>query len=222
MLPICRLDDFGFPSEAESPLEEPNPRLVRIGGGVEAWVYLSREDGSAYKFYLPRETKRIGSEFAFDRGTEATWDAHAVLGNYRSLLDKLQLIDALGMATEVTAVTPEGILIAKQTFGEALPQDKDMSRLLPPGLAEIPSRFLRADRDHPRLHFLENRPYLVADLHARNFVRTSEGVLQLIDLVAAPWPDLDPVRQPTIASWLERARSDPSASVLPAVPDQEL
>src|ERR1044071_2516858 len=34
-LPLRRLEDFGFPS-AENALEEPNARLRRIGGGVEA------------------------------------------------------------------------------------------------------------------------------------------------------------------------------------------
>ena len=93
------------------------------------------------------------------------------------------------MATEVVAVTHEGILVAKQALGEPLPQGDDMSRDLPGGLIEIPSRFLRANRDHPRLLFLGGGPYLVADLHARNFVRCADGRLRVIDLVAAPWPD---------------------------------
>jgi len=221
-LPIVRLEDFGFPPLSDNPLEEANPRLLRIGGGVEAWVYLSPADGSAYKFYLPRETKRIGSEFAFDPGAEATWDAHAVLGNYRSLFEKLLLIDLVGTPTEVTAVTPEGILVAKQAFGNSLPQAKDMSRLLPAELIEIPSRFLRADRDHPRLLFWGDRPYLVGDLHARNFIQSADGGLHLIDLVAASWPEIDPIRQSTVAQWLRRARTDPLASLLPTVPDSEL
>src|SRR3954467_14901537 len=51
-LPLRRLEDFGFPS-AENALEEPNSRLRRIGGGVEAWAFASVEDGSVYKFYHP-------------------------------------------------------------------------------------------------------------------------------------------------------------------------
>jgi hypothetical protein len=221
-LPIVRLEDFGFLVLSDNPLEEANPRLIRIGGGVEAWVYLAPGDGSAYKFYLPRETKRIGSEFAFNPGVEATWDARAVLGDYRALFEKLLLIDFVGMPTEVTAITPEGILVAKQAFGDALPQAQDMSRLLPPPLIEIPSRFLRADRDHPRLLFCRDRAYLVGDLHARNFIQSADKNLHLIDLVAAPWPEVDRARQPIIAQWLERARVDPTAPLLPAVSDQDL
>ena len=97
-----------------------------------------------------------------------------------------------------------------------------MSRLLPPPLIEIPSRFLRADRDHPRLYFLDENPYLVADLHARNFVRSAAGDLHLIDLVAARWPAIDPAREAIIAQWIARARSDPAASLLPTVPDADL
>ena len=141
-LPLMRLDEFGFPAgdEIENPLEEPNPRLQRIGGGVEAWCFAAPEDGgSVYKFYLPREEKKVGSVFGFGRGDESALHADATLGDYRALLEKLLLIHALGgMATEVVAVTPEGIVVAKQALGEPLPQGDDVSGVLPAGLIEIP------------------------------------------------------------------------------------
>jgi hypothetical protein len=223
-LPLRPLDDFGFPAAAENPLEEPNPRLRRIGGGVEAWAFASLEDGSVYKFYLPREEKRIGSAFGFRRGEETQLLAEARLGDYRALLEKLLLIHALGgMATEVVAVTAEGILVAKQALGEPLPQGEDMSQSLPAGLIEIPSRFLRANRDHPRLYFPRHdrtgRPFLVADLHARNFVRGADGGLHVIDLVAAPWPE---GVAGEVTEWMEKKRSDPHAPALPGARDDEL
>ncbi|MEY4940999.1 MAG: hypothetical protein RIQ93_2734 [Verrucomicrobiota bacterium] len=221
-VPLRRLEDFGFSALAENPLEEPNPRLQRIGGGVEAWAFAA-EDASVYKFYLPREPKRIGSVFEFRRGEEATIAADAGLGDYRGILEKLLLIHALGgMATEVVAVTPEGIVVAKQTLGDTLPQGDDMSALLPPGLIEIPSRFLRANRDHPRLFFHGAQAWLVADLHARNFVRSAAGTLHLIDLVAAPWPAATVVRDSLVLAWLDRVRADPSASLLPGSRDEDL
>ena len=94
--------------------------------------------------------------------------------------------------------------------------------MLPAGLIEIPSRFLRADRDHPRLFFLEGEPWLVADLHARNFVRCTDGALRVIDLVAAPWPMDLTAREPLIADWLARVRMDPMTSALPGAHDDEL
>jgi hypothetical protein len=176
-----------------------------------------------YKFYLPREEKRIGSAFGFRRGDEAALVAEAGLGDYRALLEKLLLIHALGgMATEVVAVTPEGIIVAKQTLGEPLPQGDDMSASLPPGLIEIPSRFLRANRDHPRLFFLGGRAWLVADLHACNFVRGVDAGLHVIDLVAAPWPMEATARDPLVLEWLARVGVDPAASVLRLSPDDEL
>lgn len=223
VLPLRALDVFGFSDTAENPLEEPNPRLRRIGGGVEAWAFAAEGDGAVYKFYLPREEKRIGSVFGFAAGEEATLLATAQLGDYRGLLEKLLLIHVLGgMATEVVAVTPEGIVVAKQTLGEPLAQGEDMSASLPTGLIEIPSRFLRANRDHPRLWFTGTQAWLVADLHARNFVRDAEGALRLIDLVAAPWPGEVLRRQPLIAAWLERVCADPAAGVLPPATDDEL
>ena len=102
-------------------------------------------------------------------------------------------------------------------------QGDDMSRLLPAGLIEIPSRFLRANRDHPRLFFLgrgrEAQPFLVADLHARNFVRGIDGGLHVIDLVAAPWP---PENEGERADWIARKRLDPHAPALPGARDDEL
>src|SRR5687767_4449726 len=227
MLPLRRLEDFGFPPDAENSIEEPNPRLRRIGGGVEAWAFASEYDGSVYKFYLPREQKRIGSVFGFRHGDEALLHAEAKLGDYQALLEKLLLIHALGgMATEVIAVTPEGIVVAKQTLGEPLPQGDDVSGVLPRGLIEIPSRFLRANRDHPRLFFTDTgeagRSWLVADLHARNFVRGSDGGLHVIDLVAAPWPHTHAAHGGLMDDWLERVRCDPMASVLPGSCDEDL
>jgi hypothetical protein len=95
-----------------------------------------------------------------------------------------------------------------------------MSGSLPAGLIEIPSRFLRANRDHPRLFFLRDQPWLVADLHARNFVRCSDGRLRVIDLVAAPWPVAAADAQ--IKDWIERVRRDPTAGALPGSHDDEL
>ena len=221
LVPMHRLDEFGFSASAENPLEEPNAKLRRIGGGVEAWAFVSDDDGSVYKFYLPREDKRIGSVFGFRGGEEATLHAEAHLGEYRALLEKLLLIHLLGgMATEVVAVTPEGIVVAKQVLGDPLPQGDDVSGVLPRGLIEIPSRFLRANRDHPRLLFYRDRAWLVADLHARNFVRSADGGLRVIDLVAAPWPEA--TYDPLIKEWLQRVRDDPNASVLRHAPDDEL
>ena len=223
LLPLKTLDEFGFSTAAENPLEEANPKLRRIGGGVEAWAFASEADGSVYKFYRPREEKQIGSVFDFQAGEEGALLAEARLGDYRGLLEKLLLIHALGgMATEVVAVTPEGIVVAKQSLGEPLPQGDDVSGLLPAALIEIPSRFLRANRDHPRLLLVGDGAWLVADLHARNFVRCEDGKLRVIDLVAAPWPAPVAASQSLMADWLARVRLDPNASVLPGARDDEL
>jgi hypothetical protein len=223
LLPLRTLGDFGFLEEAENPLEESNPRLRRIGGGVEAWAFAAERDGSVYKFYLPREEKTIGSVFGFHSGDEAVLQASARLGDYRGLLEKLLLIHALGgMATEVVAVTPDGIVVAKQALGDPLAQGDDMSRSLPSGLIEIPSRFLRANRDHPRLFFHGGQAWLVADLHARNFVRCSDGLLRVIDLVAAPWPAQTASAYPLIRDWIRRVQENPAAGLLGAVEDAEL
>jgi hypothetical protein len=222
-LPLHRLSDFGFSETEGNPLEEPNARLRQIGVGVEAWAFEAVGEGSVYKFYRPREEKQIGSVFGFQRGGESLVLAEAKLGDYRGLLEKLLIILALGgMPTELVAVTPEGILVAKQARGETLPQGDDMSGNLPGGLIEIPSRFLRANRDHPRLLFLKGLPYLVADLHARNFVRSADGSLRVIDLVAGTWPaDGMPV-DPLIVEWMARVSADPQASALRHAPDHEL
>ena len=222
LLPLRQLEDFGFPAEVENPLEEPNALLRYLHSGVEASAFVSA-DGSVYKFFIPREEKQIGSVFGYRLGEEVSLLAEAELGGYRGLLEKLLLIQAIGgMPTEVVAITTEGILVAKQAFGEPLPQGEDMSGSLPTGLIEIPSRFLRANRDHPRLFFLHDDPWLVADLHARNFVRCSDGALRVIDLVAAPWPAELEAENPLVREWLERVRHDPAAGALRGARDEDL
>lgn len=230
LLPIVPLEAFGFPGEDhEDPMGEGSPRLHRIGSGVEASAFQSAHDGSIYKFYLPREEGRIGGTFLFSSAAAAdgldapALQADACLGSYRDLLEKLALILALdGMPTEVVGVTPEGVLVAKQLLGERLPEGADVSGLLPPGLIPIPSRFLRAHRDHPRLAFVGGRPWFIADTHAKNLVRDTEGRLRVIDLLAAPFPVGLAEQDPLMRDWLARVALDPDAGLLRAASDDEL
>jgi len=222
-LPLVPLALFGFPEDSDDPFGEGSPRLRRIGSGVEASAFQS-EEGSIYKFFLPREGGRIGGSFDFvPGGEEVAWLAEASLGSYQALFEKLRLILALGgMPTEVVGVTPEGVLVVKQTWGERLPENTDTSTMLPEGLIPIPSRFLRAQRDHPRICFLEGQAWFVADLHAKNLVRALDQTHRVIDLLAAPLPVARFAAEPLLAQWLERVKIDPSAGLLPAVADADL
>jgi hypothetical protein len=221
LLPIVPLDVFGFEPHGEDIFETNTPRLVRIGGGVEALAF-EAPDASIYKFFFFREGGYIGSGFSYTRDEHGLILARAFPGNYRLLLEKILIIDQIGVPTEVVGVSPEGVLIVKQMLGEALPQGLDTSKLLPGGLIVVPSRFLRADRDHPRLYFLAGQPWILADLHARNMVRCADGELRVIDLVAGPWPSDLTQNDPLIADWLARVRENPEATLLPAARDDEL
>jgi hypothetical protein len=220
-LPLMRLEDFGFDSESDDPFEANTTRLHRIGGGVEALAFADR-DRSVYKFFLFREGGDVGATFHFSPGEDGLLQATAVPGSYRRLFEKLRLTHLLGMPTEIIGITHEGVLIAKQTYGQPLPEKSDVSGLDPNRLIPIPSRFLRADRDHPRLAFLDGNPWLVADTHDRNVVRAEDGTLRVIDLVAAPLGSALLERLPLFREWIERARHDPRAEVLAAVNDDEL
>jgi hypothetical protein len=220
-LPLIELDLFGFDSSGEDLFDENNSLLFRIGGGVEALAFESA-DKSIYKFYFFRESGEIGATFHFSNCEDALIRATAVPGSYRLLLEKLLLIHKIGMPTEVVGITPEGILVVKQALGEALAQGLNTSGLLPDHFIPIPSRFLRADRDHPRLYFHDAEPWLLADLHARNFVRCRDGTLRVIDLVAAPWPEQTSAEYPLIRDWIARVQHDPAAGLLATVDDAEL
>jgi hypothetical protein len=223
LLPIVALEDFGFPEHVEDLLAECGARLRPISSGVEATAF-EAEDHSIYKFFMPRESGRIGGTFEFRRGEEVALLADAADGSYRAMLEKFDLIVRLdGMPTEVIGVTKnEGVLITKQTPGSLLAEGADTSGVQPAALIPIPSRFLRAHRDHPRLYFVDGRPWLVADLHSKNLVRAVDGTLRAIDLLAAPLPEELVAKEPMLADWLERARVDPAATVLRAAHDDEL
>jgi hypothetical protein len=220
-LPLIPFETFGFNSDEEDPFEVANAKLQRIGGGVEAIAFVD-ERSSVYKFFLFREGGAVGATFAFARGDGDMLQATAVPGSYRMLFEKLQLTHQLGIPTEVTGITPEGILIAKQTLGRMLPEKTDVSGLDPARLIPIPSRFLRADRDHPRLAFLDGEPWLVADTHDRNVVIAEDGSWRVIDLVASPLPDEWLGQMRLFRDWIERAKKDPRAEILAAVDDDEL
>ncbi len=223
LLPLVELEAFGFPAGVEDLLAECGPRLRPISSGVEATAF-EAADHSIYKFFMPRPDGRIGGTFEFHRGDEVALHAEAADGSYRAMLEKFDLILRLdGMPTEVVGVTKqEGVLITKQTLGERLAEGADTSQVQPAPLIPIPSRFLRAHRDHPRLYFVEDQPWLVADLHAKNLVRASDGALRPIDLLAAPLPSELVAAEPLLVDWLARVRADPAASVLRTAPDDEL
>ena len=220
-LPLVRLEDFGFDSELDDPFEANTARLRRIGGGVEALAFADA-DLSVYKFFLFREGGDVGATFHFKRVEDGTLEAIAVPGSYRRLFEKLRLTHVLGMPTEIAGITHEGVLIAKQTYGRPLPEQSDVSGLDPSRLVPIPSRFLRADRDHPRLAFCDGEPWLVADTHDRNVVRDENGQLRVIDLVASPLEAALLDSLPLFRDWVERAREDPHAEILAPVDDDEL
>jgi len=220
-LPIVAFETFGFSSEVEDPFEVDSAQLRRIGGGVEALAFVD-DQLSVYKFFLFREDGDVGATFAFRAAEGDQLAATAVPGSYRMLLEKLRLTHQFGIPTEVVGITPEGILVAKQTFGRPLPEKTDVSGLAPERLIPIPSRFLRADRDHPRLAFLDGVPWLVADTHDRNVVVDETGTRRIIDLVAAPLPPEWLEQTGLFRDWIERARSDPHAEVFAPTNDDEL
>jgi hypothetical protein len=220
-LPIVPFEAFGFSSDAEDPFEMDSARLRRIGGGVEALAFVD-EGRSVYKFFLFREGGEVGATFAFRGGESDLLEATAVPGSYRRLLEKLCLTHQFGIPTEIVGITPEGILVAKQTFGDLLPEKTDVSAHDPTRLIPIPSRFLRADRDHPRLVFHDGAPWLVADTHDRNVVVDESGSWRIIDLVAAPLPAGWLADKGLFRDWIERARHDPRAEVLAPVNDDDL
>ena len=221
LLPVIPFEAFGFTSDAADPFEVDSVQLRRIGGGVEALAFVDAQH-SVYKFFLFREGGDVGATFAFRRGESDQLEATAVPGSYRRLFEKISLTHQFGIPTEIVGITPEGIVVAKQTFGRLLPEKTDMSGLAPDKLIPIPSRFLRADRDHPRLAFLDGVPWLVADTHDRNVVVDGTGAWRIIDLVAAPLPAEWLAHMALFRDWIERARLDPHAEVLAQVDDAEL
>lgn len=221
-LPLLRLETFGFDSEADDPFEANTDRLRRIGGGVEALAFADPAR-SVYKFFLFREGGAVGATFEFAAGEGELLEARAVPGDYRMLFEKLQLIHELGQPTEVAGLTAEGIVVVKQAYGRPLAERTDVSALEPERLIPVPSRFLRADRDHPRLAFLDGAPWLVADTHDRNVVVAADGSWRIIDLVAAPLAEELLAPRPLLREWIARARLDPRAGALaPARDDAEL
>lgn len=224
LLPLVSLTDFGFAEDVGDILAECPPALRPISSGVEATAFESVGDHSIYKFFMPREDGRIGGTFAFHRGEDHALHADAADGSYRAMLEKFDVILRLGgMPIEIVGVTrEEGVLITKQTLGELLSEGADTSGVQPAQLIPIPSRLLRAHRDHPRLFFVEGAPWLVADLHSRNLVRAADGTLRAIDLLAAPFPPALVEAEPLLRDWLARVAADPSAGMLRETHDDEL
>jgi hypothetical protein len=215
-LPLLTLEKFGFPTDADDPLDEKNPRLRRIGTGMEVWAFAD-EDGSIYKFFMPRDVQLIGAGFRYDLEEDSRVMATAVAGSYHELLAKLALLNQIGgMPTEIVGLTVEGILVVKQTRGI------DTSSLLPAHFLECPSRILNCDRKHPRLVLVGECPWLVADLHEKNFVYDAENKVCIIDLVAAPISAELINCLPLMKHWIQHAQAGRSSFTMNKEDDRDL
>ena len=166
----------------------------------------------------------MGATFAYAAADDGLLQATAVPGSYRMLFRETPCSPtSIGIPTEIIGITPEGIVVAKQTFGQALPEKvrsiRTSTRAADPA---SPPAFSGADRDHPRLVFLDDEPWLVADTHDRNVVIAEDGSRRIIDLVAAPLPQEWLDEQSLFRDWIERARLDPRAEILAPANDDEL
>jgi hypothetical protein len=220
--PIVSLHEFGFPAESEEPLSEGSPHLRYLGGGVEAWAFAAADE-SVYKFYLPREGGTIAGSFQFHPAGDPSIEAVANLGTYEGLFQRIALLhDIGGMPAEVVGISPEGVLILKQVQGARIETGNDVQAYFPPGLIAIPSRLMRAHRDHPRFVFALGTLWFIADLHEKNFVVDQAGQPRLVDAISALFPITDLPIEEVYLEWLERARLDPQAPLLKPVDDDQL
>ncbi len=223
-LPLLTLEAFGFNSNADEPFDDNTQGLRCIGSGMEAWAFQDAA-GSIYKFFLPREACWSGATFDFKQNSEDVIEAKACFEcTYDDLLKKLLLINLIGgMPTEVLGLTSEGILIAKQTRGQALAKGTDPTPFLDLKiLRDCPSRLLICDRAHPRLLVEKENLWLIGDLHDRNIVYDCNGQARIIDCVATQLPKKIIDRTPLLQHWLRLAIDNPVADLLEDVPDTEL
>ena len=207
-LPLIRLDDLGWkqPRAARQQLrrsyevftEDASTRLEYVGEGMEAFVYRAPENpGVVYKFF-PLNVGETGVALRFDLhlDAEGRLDFEASYSKDQAdLVDKVWLLNALGLPTEILGITEEGAIVVKQAEVAEPAAGADAASfsaqtggliLYAPGADAIaaPASIER----ETKVLWLDGEFWLLGDLWEANRMVNGGGVTHIVDAIATVIP----------------------------------
>ena len=222
-VPRLTLDDFGWKQSASERKQafynrdlfnpEASERLDYLDEGMEAVVYRDPANpGVVYKFF-PRHDDFIGYGNAIEFRIDAEGSLRAASPQSNRILDladKVALLDAFGLPTEIHAVSRETVVLKQREIAlGAFKGEADTSRLgltifpMPPGLLGRKAKPASIDGSDDVIVEFEGAFWLIGDLHAKNYVTDVSGRVWIIDLLAGQIPAFTTENSPQLREYLE-------------------
>jgi hypothetical protein len=207
-VPLISLDCFGIHHDEDGL--RSSSILTALPSGAEAIPYFDKEWGVVYKLFDLRVDGSLGKRLELIRLSEGEYDLLPRDATLKDTLEKLAVLNEAGAhPTEIVGLSDSGdYLIAKQPWAyprEDFETDRKIAVSKIQGI--IPEFTGPGFRHTVVVMWLENRSWLVGDLHERNIMRDQDGTPTIIDALIGP---VEPAALNELR-WLREATEDAQA-----------
>jgi hypothetical protein len=182
--------------------------LLALPSGAEAIPYFDKEWGVVYKLFDLRVNGSLGKKVELVRNGEGDFDLTSCDANLKETLEKIAVLNEMGAhPTEIVGLSDSGdYLIVKQPWANPR-EDFETDRKA--AVSEIQGIIPEYTglRQTVIVAWLNQRAWLVADLHERNIMRDQDGTPTIIDALIGPVPSVAFKE----LRWLREATEDAEA-----------
>jgi hypothetical protein len=205
-VPLISLENFGIHHDADGI--RSSTFLTALPSGAEASPYFDKDWGAVYKFFDLRLNGSLGKKIELIGNPEGEYDVVLSDATLQDTLEKLTILNAAGAhPTEIVGLSDTGdYLIAKQPWAyphKGYLADRDTAIVAIHGITPPITNLRRT----VAVTWVDDRAWLVSDLHQRNIMRDQTGAPTIIDALIGTVPDsaLPKLR------WLREAVEDAKA-----------
>lgn len=207
-VPLIPLDQLGIHHDQDGL--RSSSLLTALPSGAEAIPYFDKEWGVVYKLFDLRVNGSLGKRIELVRTAEGDFDLIPCDATLKDTLEKLAVLNQAGAhPTEIVGLSASGdYLIAKQPWAYPRGDFKSDRQIAVSEIRGIIPEFTGPGLRHTVVvMWLEDRAWLVGDLHERNIMRDQDGKPTIIDALIGPVPPaaLKELR------WLREATEDAQA-----------
>lgn len=202
--PLIPLSDLGLSHDVDGFVN--SEFLEALPSGAEAEPYLDREHEVVYKLFNLKINGALGRKLSLEREEdEGEFQVELKDADLRHTLTKLSVLNQAGAhPTEIVGLADTGdYLIAKQPLAYPLVDFAEDQKIAIQNMRGIVPR-QGGFRQGVTIIWVEQRPWLVGDLHNRNIMRDFLNRPCIIDALIGP---ITPAALQSI-SWLKDAVSD--------------
>ncbi|WP_367870762.1 hypothetical protein [Luteolibacter sp. Populi] len=181
--------------------------LVPLAPGAEASPYLDREWGAVYKLFDLRTNGALGKKIELLPDSEGNFEVVLCDAVLSDTLEKLAVLNEAGaLPTEILGLSESGgYLIVKQPLAYPRGDFESDRKTATTAIRGILPLFTGMRRTVAVI-WVDNRAWLVSDLHERNIMRDSDGVPTIIDALTGPVPPSAMKHLPWLREAVEDAR----------------